>query len=120
MWPQAIAALVFWVLYGVWLSRRKSRFAAAWQLFPGRRQRIGLSIVSLLVSALVLGGGLALITVAGQVSPSGFTAVGFLSMTLVGLLFVYLQSLAAATMITLVVPPETEPDPNSSDEGSTL
>lgn len=120
MWAQGIAAFILWVLYGVWLSLRKTRFSAAWHFFPTRGQRIGLSIVALIVSVLLFGGGLALLTYFKQVTSAGFTALGFVGLVFLGVLFVYLQCLAAATMIALVLPPVTEPDPKSSDEGSTL
>jgi hypothetical protein len=102
IWLQACACFAVWVAYGFWLRRSSDRLKAKMHGMS-RRTRALLGSVGLLAGLGVLGAGLYLVYQSGGVTPDGLTGWGFGAVAAIGLVFVHLQVLGAAAMVSLVL-----------------
>lgn len=113
IWLQAGACFVLWVAYGFWLRRSSDRLKERMH-GASRRSRTLLGSVGLLAGLAVLGAGLYLVYRFGGLSSDGLTGWGWATVAAVGLVFVHLQVLGAAAMVSLVLEEVTARGPGSS------
>lgn len=106
MGVQAGLAFVLWIAYGTFLWRRSDVIRAS----AGKGSRTARAIKA----ALMLFGGAALLLAclvqlqnAGGFTRTGMTPVAWAIVTVVGLVFVHLQTVAAAILVLLVQEPVT-------------
>ncbi len=109
--------MVIWMLYGVVQSRRQAEIRAH-LTNTSRSKRIFFGIGGFIASAVVLLAGLYWVGANGGLTPTGLTLWGWLLVAGLGLVFVHLQVLAAASMITLVQENETMGPGRPSDSRS--
>jgi hypothetical protein len=113
IWLQAGACFVLWVGYGFWLRRSADRLKAKMH-GSTRRSRALLGSVGLIAGLLVLAAGLYLVYRFGGLGKDGLTGWGWAAVALVGLVFVHLQVLGAAAMVSLVLDEVTARAPGPS------
>ncbi len=102
IWLQAGACFVLWVCYGLWL-RRSSASLKARMHGSSRRTRTLLGSVGLLVGLAVLAAGLYAVSRFGGLDANGLKPWAWMAVLLVGTVFVHLQVLGAAAMVSLVL-----------------
>ncbi len=123
IWGQACLACVVWIGYGFFQRRRQDVIRA--RIFAlSRTKRVLLGSLGFIVGALLLLGGLWLVSLWGGLTRDGLTLGGWLAVALLGLVFVHIQVMAAASMISLVqeaeqtaVKSEAEPPKASQSSG---
>ncbi|HRI44222.1 MAG TPA: hypothetical protein PLL78_12480 [Fimbriimonadaceae bacterium] len=106
IWQQAALSFLVWLLYGT-LMRRRSGDLRIRLRETRRKTKVLLGSVGLIGGAILLLGGLWQIAALGGIGPSGLTIWAWVGVTLLGLVFVHLQVLGAAAMITLIQESET-------------
>jgi hypothetical protein len=106
IWLQAGICFLLWVAYGVWLRRYSERIRLT---MHGRSRTVRTLIgsVGLLGGLAILAFGLYAVYSLGGVQDGVLTMLGLLAVGLIGLVFVHVQVLGAAAMITLVLDEET-------------
>lgn len=109
---QAGALMLIWIGYGFILRKRFSKQSL--QIID-RKKRAAAGAGLFLLAALVLLGGLLAVQAARGVTEEGFEWWAFAAILAIGVVFVYLQVLAAAIMITLIVTPDA-PGPSTKVE----
>ncbi len=123
IWGQACLACVVWIGYGFFQRSRqdviRDRISAL-----SRSKRVLLGSLGFIVGAILLLGGLWLVSLWGGLTPDGLTLGGWFAVALLGLVFVHIQVMAAASMISLVqeaeqsaVKREAEPPKASQSSG---
>jgi hypothetical protein len=113
IWLQAGACFVLWVAYGFWLRRSSDRLKARMH-GSSRRARTLMGSVGLLAGLVVLAVGLYLVYRFGGLTPDGLTGWGWAAVAGVGLVFVQLQVVGAAAMVSLVLEEVTARAPGPS------
>lgn len=110
---QGVVSFGIWILYGVFLSRRSLQLRQRVQRMSRtvRGIRGGMTMIGALV---ILLGGFTGISLAGWMTPKGFTPLGWLAATLFGLAFVHAQTMSMAMLVSLAVPDVTSPAPGAS------
>jgi len=109
--------MVIWMLYGVVQSRRQASIRVN-LMRTSRTKRMFFGIGGFILSAVVLLGGLFWVGANGGLTQTGLTLWSWFVVAGLGLIFVHLQVLAAASMITLVQENETMGPGRPSDSGS--
>jgi hypothetical protein len=102
IWLQAGACFVLWVGYGLWLRRSSESLKARMQGLS-RRSRTLLGSVGLLAGLAVLALGLFAVFQLGGLDESGLKPWAWLAVAVVGTVFVHMQVLGAAAMVSLVL-----------------
>ncbi len=102
IWLQAGACFVLWVGYGLWL-RRSSESLKARMHGLSRRSRTLLGSVGLLAGLAVLALGLFAVIQFGGLGENGLRPWAWFAVAGVGTVFVHLQVLGAAAMVSLVL-----------------
>lgn len=111
---QAAALMLLWIGYGFILRKRFSGARASLQSMD-RSKRAAAGAGLFLLSAAILLGGLLAVQAAQGLNQDGFEWWAFAAILAIGLAFVYLQVLAAAIMISLIVTPDA-PGPSTKVE----
>lgn len=106
--------MAVWLAYGL-IQRRRQDVIRQKLLRTPRVVRVLYGSVGFFFSAALLLGGLWWIAAQGGLTPNGLTLWGWVAVTLLGLGFVHVQVLAAASMITLIQENETSRPPRPSD-----
>lgn len=104
--------MLIWIGYGFILRKRVSKQSLQ---SVDRSKRAAAGAGLFLLAALVLLGGLLAIQAARGVTQDGFEWWAFAAILGIGIVFVHLQVLAAAIMITLIVTPDA-PSPSTKVE----
>jgi hypothetical protein len=102
IWWQAGACFVFWVAYGLWQRARSARLKS-WMHGLSRTVRTLLGSVGLLTGLAVLAFGLYLVSRFDGLGPDGLRPWAWATVGALGLLFVHLQVLGAAAMVSLAL-----------------
>lgn len=106
-WWQGFLSMLVWISMGWFMRKRSFAIRAALKGWP-RARLVFFGSAGFILSGALLFGALVGIAQAGWWSRNGFTALGWIAMTLAGGVFVALQVLAAASMLTIVLSPENE------------
>lgn len=110
VWVQGGIAFCLWIAYGAIQSRR----SGAIRLQVGRLSRVRRAVTGgalFVASAMVLLGGLAVAMERGAFTENGMTPLGFLAVTVLGLVFVHSQTMGTAMLVSLLQPEVTnQPD----------
>lgn len=106
IWSQAAVSFLVWLGYGLVLRKRSERLRVLMRHTP-RKTRVLLGSVGILGSAVLLFAALYGLGSAGAISGGTLTLWAWPLVTLAGCLFVHMQVLGAAAMITLVQESET-------------
>lgn len=107
-------SFLVWLLYGTLMRRRSDELRIRLRA-AARKTKVLLGSVGLIGGAILLLGGLWQIAALGGIGPAGLTVWAWAAVTLLGLVFVHLQVLGAAAMITLIQESETARLPGASD-----
>jgi hypothetical protein len=91
-----------WITYGIWRRRRADRLRDKMALLS-RRLRVGLSIGSLILSAVILFAGLSVFSSYRGIQEGPYSGWLWFAMTLVGLVFVHMQTLGSVAMVSVVL-----------------
>ncbi len=102
IWLQAGACFVLWVGYGLWLRRSSESLKARMQGLS-RRSRTLLGSAGLLAGLAVLALGLFAVFQLGGLDENGLKPWAWLAVAVVGTVFVHMQVLGAAAMVSLVL-----------------
>ena len=113
IWMQAIACFFAWIAYGLWLRRSSERLRKRMGSST-RRTRTLLGSVGLLLGLALLGAGLWGVSAFGGLGPNGLEPWAWAAVTVIGAVFVHLQVLGAAAMVSLVLDEVTVKGRNSS------
>jgi hypothetical protein len=100
-------AFALWVGYGVYLRRHSDALREKIRGYS-RGVKVAFGSVGFFVSATVMLGSLVLISRNGGLQNGQLLPWAWLLMGVAGLVFVHLQVMAAASMISLVLEPETK------------
>lgn len=122
IWQQGALSFLVWLLYG-YLMRRRADELRIRMREAGRTKKVLLGSVGLIGGAVLLLLGLWQVAAFEGIGPAGLTLWAWAAVTLLGLVFVHLQVLGAAAMITLIQESETADrlgasDSRPSDEAS--
>lgn len=111
--------MAVWIAYGWWLRGRSDRLRSKLRA-TSRGLKVAYGSVGFLASGGLLLAGLYAIGQAGGMTRNGLTVWGWFAVLVLGLAFVHLQVLAAASMITLIQEGETTPpsSPSNSQQSS--
>lgn len=110
---QLAAALAVWGVLG-WALWRRSEALRQFVVNVATTRRAVLGVVLLFASAAVLFGTFAALQSLGALGPNGLTSAGWLVATAGGAVFIGLQVLAAAFMVSLALEHETPNIPEAS------
>jgi hypothetical protein len=113
-WAQGVACFLLWIGYGAFQTRRSHAIRQKMSTL-GRGTRATLGGVLMIVGAAALVGGGLLIEQVGGFTKTGMTPLGWLTVALVGLLFVHAQTMAFAMLVSLVQETVTNNDRAPSD-----
>lgn len=102
IWLQASACFVLWLSFGLLLRRSSHRLKARMHGLS-RTARAMLGSVGLLGGLAVLAVGLYGVSQLGGLDTNGLRPWAWIAVALLGLVFVHLQVLGAAAMVTLVL-----------------
>ncbi|MCX7801332.1 MAG: hypothetical protein N2109_13460, partial [Fimbriimonadales bacterium] len=98
---QGAVSFLVWILYGLALRRRSERIAAAVSRL-GRGWRVAAGALAMMLSGVLLLGGLAALRSLAAPRPDGsLDTVPWIAVTLLGIAFVELQVFGAAVMVSL-------------------
>lgn len=106
IWLQGGASLVLWLAAGAWLSRRSLWERGALSRL-GRQSRVLLGSFGFIFAGLILMVGGWLIATNGGVKDGALLPWAWAASTVLGLVFVSLQSLGAGAMLSLLAAKET-------------
>lgn len=106
IWLQAVACFVAWTAYGLLLRRSSDRIRSQMHS-ASRGKRVFLGSAGLLIGLGVLALGLWLVGANGGLGADGLKPWAWLAVAAVGFVFVHLQVLGAAAMVSLVIEEET-------------
>lgn len=103
LWIQGGVCFVGWVLYGAWLAHTRNK-----SLLPKRvlASRMG-SALCLILGAVVLTGGLAIIARSGGLKDGALVPWAWPAVFALGLAFVHLQAMGAIGLVIAAVGRET-------------
>jgi len=101
IWLQGGICFVFWIAFGLFIRRHSDRVRDRMAI-QSRGVRVALGSVVLLASALLLFAGLYAIYALGGLVDGQLALWAVPCVLVFGIVFIYLQILAAAAMITLV------------------
>lgn len=102
IWLQAGACFALWIGYGLWMRGSSDRLRERMRGLA-RAPRVVLGSAGLLLGLAVLVAGLSAVYALGGVSDGALSPLGWLSVAVIGLVFVHLQVLGAAAMVSLVL-----------------
>lgn len=101
IWPQAAVSFLVWIGYGLWMRSKGDALRLRMARLP-RRAKVLFGSLGLILSAFLLLGVLASVSLAGGVQEGSLVPWAWLTVTLAGLGFVHFQVMGAAAMISLV------------------
>ncbi|HXH60367.1 MAG TPA: hypothetical protein VNI20_03320 [Fimbriimonadaceae bacterium] len=113
IWLQAGVCLIVWIAYGFLLRRSSERLRQRMHSMR-RGWRVLLGSVGLLVGLGVLVVGLSFVVSLGALTGGSLTTEGWVSVAIIGLVFVHIQVLGAAAMTSLVLEEVTAPTRGTS------
>ena len=106
IWLQAGTCFLLWVAYGFWMRRSSEQMRRAMH-GKSRRARTMLGSAGLIAGLALLAGGLYGVYALGGIQGGELTPWGWIAVAVVGTVFIHMQVLGAAAMITLVLDEET-------------
>jgi hypothetical protein len=101
LWQQTLLSFAAWLAYG-WFAQAPTRKIAETLTRFSRSARMALGLLILFGSIVVLFGCLLWVDRQKGISPNGMTALGWVIITVAGILFVQAQMLAAMNMVRLL------------------
>jgi hypothetical protein len=101
VWLQGGLSFLIWIGYGVVQNRRSQLIRGQVGRMP-KGQRGGLGAALLVVGAMVLLGGLAIVLQQGGFTNTGMTPIAWLAVSILGLAFVHAQTMGTAMLISLI------------------
>jgi hypothetical protein len=113
-WAQGVVCFLLWIGYGAIQARRSDKIRAKMSAL-GRGTRATLGGVLMIGGAAVLIAGGVVIEQIGGFTKTGMTALGWLVVAVVGLVFVHAQTMSFAMLVSLAQETVTNSHPSPSD-----